>query len=124
VLERVVDNLVYNALSHVAEGGHVAVLLETETDRFTLTVLDDGPGLPAEERAALGTRHFRSTGADLRAPRGSGLGLSIVVEVARRCGWELRFDANEPQGLRVSITGPVFSAAAGGSPSSQIRGAT
>ena len=109
VLERVVDNLVYNALSHVPEGGHVAVLLETHAGRFALTVLDDGPGLPAEERAALGTRHFRGTGAELRAPRGSGLGLSIVVEVARRCGWELRFDANEPHALRVTITGPLFS---------------
>jgi signal transduction histidine kinase len=119
VLERVIDNLVYNALSHVDEGGHVAVLLETQGDRFELTVLDDGPGLPAEERAALGTRQFRGTGAELRAPRGSGLGLSIVVEVARRCGWELRFDANEPRGLRVTITGPQFSAA-----SRSSRGAT
>lgn len=124
VLERVVDNLVYNALSHVAEGGHVAVVLETHADRFELTVLDDGPGMPAEERAALGTRHFRGSGAELRAPRGSGLGLSIVVEVARRCGWELRFDANEPQGLRVTITGPLFSTAAGRSPGAPIRGAT
>lgn len=112
VLERVVDNLVYNALGHVPEGGHVAVVLEVAGGRFTLTVLDDGPGLPAEERAALGTRHFRGTGAELRAPRGSGLGLSIVVEVARRCGWELRFDDNEPHGLRVTISGPLFSPAA------------
>lgn len=106
VLERVVDNLVYNAVSHAGAGHHVAVLLETSGGRFRLTVLDDGPGLPPDELAALGTRRFRGTGAELRAPSGSGLGLSIVAEACRRCGWELRFESNEPHGLKVTVTGP------------------
>lgn len=107
VLERVIDNLVYNAVSHAGAGHHVAVLLETQARGFRLTVVDDGPGVSDAELEALGTRLFRGTGAELRAPRGSGLGLSIVAEVCRRCGWTLAYEHNEPHGLRVTVTGPV-----------------
>lgn len=107
VLERVVDNLVYNAVSHGRPGDHVAVLLEAVGDRFMLTVLDDGPGMHPEELAELGRRWFRGEGADLRAPRGSGLGIGIVHEVCRRAGWELCFESNQPQGLKVTVRGAL-----------------
>lgn len=105
-LERVIDNLVYNAVSHGRPGDHVAVLLEAEAGRFRLTVLDDGPGLPPEELAALGRRRFRGADAELQVPHGTGLGLAIVGEVCRLCGWQLSFEANEPRGLRVVVSGP------------------
>lgn len=109
VLERVIDNLVYNAVGHAGEGHHVAVLLEAKDGRFQLTVVDDGPGVTDAELQALGTRLFRGTGAELRAPRGSGLGLSIVAEVCRRCGWTLSYEHHEPHGLKVTISGPTQS---------------
>ncbi|MBX5482811.1 MAG: HAMP domain-containing histidine kinase [Myxococcaceae bacterium] len=106
-LERVVDNLVANAVRHGRPGDHVAVLLEVVGSEFRLTVLDDGPGLPEEELAVLGKRGFRGWGADQRAPHGTGLGLAIVTEVCRRCGWTLSFEANQPSGLRVEVRGPL-----------------
>lgn len=106
-LERVVDNLVANAVRHGRPGGHVAVLLEADDAAFQLTVLDDGPGVSDEERAAMSRRGFRGWGADRRSPQGTGLGLAIVTEVCHRCGWSLRFDPNEPSGLRVVVQGPV-----------------
>ncbi|OJY26636.1 MAG: hypothetical protein BGO98_06345 [Myxococcales bacterium 68-20] len=112
-LERVIDNLVYNAVSHAGAGGHVAVVLEADGECFRLTVLDDGPGVSPVELAALGMRRFRGTGAELRAPRGSGLGLSIVSEICRRCGWDLRFESNRPTGLKVTVSGPEQGAPAG-----------
>jgi signal transduction histidine kinase len=123
VLERVVDNLVYNAVSHGRAGDHVAVLLETEGEHFRLTVLDDGPGMPPEELAALRRRYFRGTEAELHAARGTGLGLSIVAEVCRRCGWELRFESNEPSGLRVTVSGPMAEAPLLGAPSPRVSAA-
>lgn len=107
VLERVVDNLVYNAVSHGRPGGHVAVILETVGDTFQLTVLDDGPGMRPDELSELGRRWFRGEGADVRAPRGTGLGTGIVQEACRRWGWTLSYAQEEPSGLRVTIQGPL-----------------
>lgn len=107
MMEQAIVNLVHNAITHGHAGGHVVALLEAvEPGRFRLTVLDDGPGLTSEELGHLGERRFRAPASRRRAPRGSGLGVSIVRELCQRVGFSLAFSANEPQGLRVVIEGP------------------
>jgi signal transduction histidine kinase len=111
LLEQAVSNLLHNALTHGDPGGHVvAVLEEVGPERFRLTVLDDGPGLPTEELERLGERLFRSGEARRRDPRGSGLGVAIVRELCRRAGLTLTFEPNAPRGLKVVIEGPRASA--------------
>ncbi len=94
--EQAVANLVHNAVRHNRAGGNVSVLLEVVGDSFRVEVADDGPGVPPERLATLGTV----------APEGSrrGLGLRITSAVSRRAGWALRFSAGEP-GLVVELTG-------------------
>ncbi|RKH15948.1 sensor histidine kinase [Corallococcus praedator] len=107
MLEQAVGNLVHNAITHGDPGGHVVALLEpVGTERFRLTVLDDGPGLPPEGLGRLGERLFRAPEARHRDPRGSGLGVAIVRELCRRAGLTLTFSANAPRGLQVIIEGP------------------
>ena len=103
--EQAVSNVVLNALIHGKPGGHVAVVLEVSPGAFTLTVADDGSGVPPTELPRLGERTFRSDAARQRDPRGSGLGLAITNEVCTRCGWALSFDRERPHGLRVMIRG-------------------
>ena len=103
--EQVLQNLVHNAVAHGDEGGHVAVLLEATDDRFTLHVIDDGPGVPPAELPRLGERTFRSDAARQRDPAGGGLGLAIASEVCRRANFTLSFSREEPRGLRVTVTG-------------------
>jgi signal transduction histidine kinase len=105
--EQALSNVVENAITHGEPGGHVAVVLEASASAFTLTVADDGPGLAPAELPRLGERTFRSDAARQRDPRGSGLGLAITHEVCDRCGWTLRFEPQEPHGLRVTIQGPT-----------------
>ncbi|WP_245913706.1 ATP-binding protein [Nannocystis exedens] len=70
LLEQAVGNVVYNAIRHNRAGGHVAVLLEgLAGDRFRLRVVDDGPGVPADELARLVERGFRSDAAQAGAGR-------------------------------------------------------
>ncbi|WP_269713886.1 ATP-binding protein [Caulobacter sp. NIBR2454] len=73
------------------------------SNRFTLTVDDDGPGLPAERRDEV---LKRGTRLDENAP-GSGLGLSIVDELARAYGGEVKLDNAPIGGLRVVLTLPM-----------------
>jgi signal transduction histidine kinase len=103
--EQAVSNVVENAVTHGESGEHVAVLLERRGEGFSLTVVDDGLGVPDAELPRLGERTFRSDDARRRDPRGSGLGLAITTEVCARCGWALAFDRETPRGLRVTITG-------------------
>lgn len=107
--EQVITNLVENAVSYGDPGGHVAVLLESQTDRFNLTVVDDGPGVLPSELPRLGERTFRSDEARQREPNGSGLGLAISSEVCAHCDWSLSFAREEPRGLRVTIKGERIS---------------
>jgi signal transduction histidine kinase len=79
---------------------YVRVVAETSGDRhFTLTVEDDGPGLPPEKYDEVLRRGAR---LDEHTP-GSGLGLSIVDELVRAYGGTLDLSASELGGLRLTI---------------------
>ena len=106
--EQAINNVLQNAVIHNTEGGHVAIILSTPTeDTFCVEIVDDGPGVPPEVLPKLGDRTFRSDEARKRDPKGSGLGLAITSEVCLRAGFDLTFEAHEPQGLKVIITGNI-----------------
>ncbi|MDJ0523163.1 MAG: HAMP domain-containing sensor histidine kinase, partial [Planctomycetota bacterium] len=110
LLEQAVSNLIHNAVRYNEHGGHVAVILETPSgtpERFFLTVVDDGPGIPDEELARLPERRFRGEMARQRHPGGLGLGLHIARDVARRHGFALSFRRSSYDGLEVELSGPV-----------------
>ncbi|MCK6524123.1 HAMP domain-containing histidine kinase [Myxococcota bacterium] len=104
-VEQALSNLVHNSIHHRApgeEGGNVALTLERIGGEFTLRVADDGPGLPPGRVSAL----FEAPAH--RARVGEGLGLSIVAAVAARFGWTLGFEPLSPQGLEVTLRGPLI----------------
>jgi signal transduction histidine kinase len=107
-MERVVSNVVENAVNYNEDGGHVAVSLrEIAGAGFVLEVLDDGHGVRASEVPRLVERAYRSAEARAQNPRGAGLGLAIVSEICARCDFELTLEPVTPQGTRVVIRGPV-----------------
>ncbi|MDC0717583.1 sensor histidine kinase [Nannocystis bainbridge] len=117
LLEQAVSNVVYNAIRHNRAGGHVAVLLDrVGGDRFRLRVVDDGPGVAADELTRLVERGFRSDAARTRAPDGQGLGLHIAARVAALHGIGLVFESPPGGGLQVDFIGPRVCAEAADSP--------
>lgn len=106
LLEQAIGNLVHNAIRHNEEGGHVAVILEPG---FSLTVKDDGPGIPADELARVSERSFRGGEARQRRPGGLGLGLHIVRDVAEKHAYELEFTSPPSGGLTVVLRGTALS---------------
>jgi signal transduction histidine kinase len=103
--EQALSNIVENAITHGESGQHVAVVLDRSGGDFTLSVIDDGPGVPPTALPHLGERTFRSDTARQRDPRGSGLGLAIAAAVCKRSSWQLAFAREQPRGLRVTIRG-------------------
>ncbi len=75
-LEQMVDNLVSNAVRHAHT--QVRIALDEDDGTVTLTVDDDGPGVPAPERERIFERFTRLDEARSRADGGAGLGLAIV----------------------------------------------
>jgi two-component system, OmpR family, sensor kinase len=85
------------------------VTVESRAGAARLTVSDDGPGIPPEERKRVFDRFYRRAGT---APSGSGLGLAIVKAIADAHGATLSLDAGPSgKGLAVSVTFPAQSAA-------------
>ena len=72
-------NLIDNAIRYSSAGGSVQVRAAAENGSATLTVIDQGPGIPAEERDKVGQRFYRVLGTE---EYGSGLGISIVKRIA------------------------------------------
>jgi signal transduction histidine kinase len=94
-LRRLVRNLLENAVQHAT--GMVGVRLVTEGDTVRMDVVDDGPGVPAADRARVFDRFFRSDGSRSRGS-GSGLGLAIARSIAESHGGTLRVEQPGPSG--------------------------
>lgn len=80
-LDRLVGNLVGNAVKYSPGGGEVRVALTTVGDEVALSVSDDGIGISAEDQERLFEEFFRSSDAAALAEPGSGLGLAIVRRI-------------------------------------------
>jgi two-component system sensor histidine kinase TctE len=79
LLSEVLSNLIDNALRYGKRGGHVTLIVEAGPQP-TLSVQDDGPGIPEEERTRVFERFYRVQNVE---GDGCGLGLSIVQEIAQ-----------------------------------------
>jgi two-component system, OmpR family, sensor kinase len=106
-------NLIDNAVRYTQAGGRVDVAVADVgtpgAARALLTVTDDGPGIPAAERARVFDRFYRRAGT---TPPGSGLGLAIVKAIAAAHGATVELaDGAAGKGLAVIVRFP-----AGGAP--------
>jgi len=105
LLERLVGNLVENAVRHNVDGGWVTVRTGTESGAF-LSVLNTGPAVPAGEVDEL-FQPFRRGGTARTGSRGAGLGLSIVRAVAAAHGGAVSAAARPEGGLEVTVRLPA-----------------
>ncbi len=104
-VERIVDNLVRNAVIHTAPGSTVWVRGETAPGCWRIVVEDDGPGLPKELREALVGKDG-GHGEDFLV-EGLGIGLTIVKRFTEGLGGNLTVDERPGGGSRVSVLLPI-----------------
>jgi two-component system, OmpR family, sensor histidine kinase QseC len=104
-LSALLRNLVENALRHVPAGGQVQLVLKQDAHEATVEVIDDGPGIPMEHRAAVFARFHRETSGQ---GDGHGLGLSIVQRAVKLHDATVELlDSTFATGLRVRVAVPT-----------------
>ena len=97
LIERILRNLVANALRYTTAGG-VVVGCRRRGGAIALEVWDSGPGIGPQERTRIFDEFYRGEAAVDADQRGLGLGLSIVVRLAALLGHRIDFDSKEGRG--------------------------
>ena len=102
-LERIVANLVGNALEHA--GRDVSVRVGKDGVAAFVEVSDRGPGIPTDQLPHVFDRFYKADSS--RAGPGSGLGLAIALENARLLGGDLEVWSEVGRGTRFTLRLPV-----------------
>jgi two-component system sensor histidine kinase KdpD len=109
-LDRVVKNLVSNAVKYSPAGSRVRVVARAQTAPPAVEILveDEGPGIPEGERARIFEPYYR-TAAGARTAGGAGLGLAVVKSLVVAHGGTIRADDVAPHGTRMTLVLPAVS---------------
>lgn len=106
-LGQALDNLISNAVKFTHEGGRVSVIADVSDGLCTLTVIDDGIGVPKAEQARLFERFFRSSNASENVIPGTGLGLTIARAIVEAHGGTIALESSPDAGTTARISIPV-----------------
>ena len=107
LLERVLENLIENALRHTPEQGVVRVELIPSGDRMGVTVKDTGPGIPPDELPLIFNRFYQVPGADKAKSGHSGLGLAITRQILELHESRIRVESSPASGTAFSFDLPL-----------------
>jgi signal transduction histidine kinase len=100
---RVLSNLVGNALRFTPEGGAVAMSSTRDGDAIRFSVIDQGPGIPAEHLPRIFDRFWQAQ----RRGEGAGLGLAIAKGIVEAHGGRIWAETEEGGGARFHFTLPL-----------------
>ena len=106
-IEQVMLNIIGNAIKYTPDGGTIKVTGTTDGRSVSLSVSDNGIGIPEKDRERIFERFYRVDKARSRESGGTGLGLSIAKEIVDRHGGKIKVLPQEGQGTTVLLTLPV-----------------
>jgi signal transduction histidine kinase len=107
LVERVLTNLIDNALRFTPPGGNVRVILGGEDRAVRVTVADTGAGIAPEDLPHIFERFYRADKSRDRATGGAGLGLAIARQIVELHGSSLEAHSGPGEGARFSFVLPV-----------------
>ncbi len=105
-LQRVLFNLIQNAIRHTPADGSVVVRAEPVADRIEMEVADSGDGIPPAERERVFTPFYRGGADSARTGSGAGLGLAVSRAIVEAHGGRIWL-AESAVGTRVRFSLPA-----------------
>jgi signal transduction histidine kinase len=101
-------NLLDNALRHTSRGGQVSIAAGADDGVLTITVTDDGEGIPSEHLPHVFDRFYRADAARTREHGGAGIGLAIAKALVEAHEGHIAADSRGPgTGATFTITLPI-----------------
>jgi two-component system phosphate regulon sensor histidine kinase PhoR len=108
-LDRMLMNLVENAVKYTPAGGSVNVIVRRiSKDEIEVRVIDTGMGIPEEALPHLFEEFYRAPNAKASGVVGTGLGLTIVKDLVDRYGGRIEVESAEGKGSMFIVTFPVW----------------
>jgi two-component Ni(II)/redox sensor kinase NrsS len=107
-LNRLLANLLSNAIQHSPVGGVVRIELDRQGSELCVAVSDQGPGIPRDEQERIFERFYRSDSSRSRQSGGTGLGLAIAQAVARRHRGRITLQSTPGSGSTFRLQLPVL----------------
>jgi two-component system sensor histidine kinase VicK len=106
-VDRILNNLVSNAVKYTPAGGRVTVSLDVEGGTARLEVADTGIGIPEDSLKHLYEEFYRAPNARAEVKEGTGLGLSIARDLVIRHGGQIAVRSQVGQGTTFVLTFPL-----------------
>jgi hypothetical protein len=107
-LERVVINLLTNAVKFTPDDGVITVAGRRTGGEATITVTDDGIGISPDNQARIFERFYRAAGPTVNySPGGTGLGLAIAQTITTQYGGKLTVNSSPGEGSTFTLTLPI-----------------
>lgn len=103
---QVIRNLMSNAFNYTPEGGSITLRLTPGRDGITVSVIDTGSGIPADDLPHVFSRLYRVDRSRTRSTGGSGLGLAIVKQLVEDQGGRVWVESQPGQGATFSFLVP------------------
>jgi signal transduction histidine kinase len=103
LIERVLDNLIENALRYTSPGGLVTVLLSLKSAGIMVQVTDTGCGIPSDELPYIFDRYYRGSRKQSAGENGAGLGLAITKRILELHGSTIEVQSVVGQGTTFSF---------------------
>ena len=106
-MEQVIMNIVSNAIKYTPDGGRIEISAWTMGEKVSISVSDNGVGIPEEDQPRLFDRFYRVDKARSREAGGSGLGLSIVKEIVQAHNGDIDIRSKQGEGTTMTVTLPI-----------------
>ena len=110
-LKQALANLLSNAIKFSPEGGAVSIEAQADEDHVTVSVIDQGSGIPEDFRHKIFQKFAQADSSDTRQKGGTGLGLAITRELIERMKGCIDFESTEGKGTRFYFQLPVVKTA-------------
>jgi two-component system OmpR family sensor kinase len=107
MIERVLDNLIDNALQHTPQGGVIRITVADTDGQVTVRVKDSGTGIPEDELPHIFERFYRKAASNSDNDGGAGLGLAISQRIVELHGSSLSVNSALNRGSEFAFSLPV-----------------
>lgn len=106
-LAYVFENIFLNAIKYTPQGGAVSVVVEKTGERVLVSVVDNGIGIPEEDKPQIFQKFYRASNARVVEHEGTGLGLFIAKQIMEKNGGTISFESIENKGTTFLLSFPL-----------------